>query len=393
MISNQLQDEKYSLIEGGLFRKVQIKLGVQNHQGLLALAGICFAWLPLLVLTTIEGTLYDRVSMPFLEDVAMHARILIALPVLILIRGVIDLKTTSVIKYLTDSLLDGDEQQKMLSATLPRMRKLACSSLTEITLILLVAGSVFSLYQSGAFAGLLGGSTSWKFVNTQDGSMMSLAGKWAAFVSIPFFQFLLLQWLWRYIVWIMLLYHFAKSPLKLLPTHADRSGGLGIIILAQRSFSFIFFAGSMVISGQLIVLIMNSPDAIQMVQRVGIGYMILCLMLLLLPLVFFIGRLVKTKQSGLLRLSKLGTEMSRTFESDWLTDLPFEKRIEDRRVDPSMAYDYSSMYDVLQQLRVVPVTVRDVISMAVSIAIPFLPILFVYFSAAEVLAKIIGLLM
>jgi hypothetical protein len=294
---------------------------------------------------------------------------------------------------LTDSLLDTEEHQKMVSKTLPRMRKLACSSFTEIILILVVAGSVFSLYQSGAFASILGGETSWKFVNTEGGDMMSMAGKWAAFVSIPFFQFLLLQWLWRYIVWIMLLYHFSKSPLKLLPTHADRSGGLGIIILAQRSFSFVFFAGSMVISGQLIVLIMNSRDAILLVQRVGIGYIILCLMLLLLPLLFFIGKLVKTKQWGLFRLSKLGTEMSRTFESDWLTDIPFEKRIEDRRVDPSMAYDYASMYDVLQQLRVVPVTVRDIISLALSIAIPFLPILFVYFSAAEVLQKIIGLLM
>lgn len=385
--------ENYSLIEGGLFRKAQMKFGVENHQGILALAGICFAWLPLVLLTALDGTLYDGASMPFLHDVAMHARILIALPVLILIRSIIDIKTTAVIKYLTDSLLDSEEQQKMVSVTLPRMRKLACSSLTEIILLLLVIASVLSLYQSGAYTELLGGSTSWKHVGAHDGHMLSLAGKWAAFVSIPFFQFLLLQWLWRYIVWIMLLYHFSSLPLKLLPTHADRSGGLGIIILAQRSFSFIFFAGSMVISGQLIVLIMNSPGDILVVQRVGIGYILLSLLLLLLPLLFFIGKLVKTKQLGLLRLSKLGTEMSRTFENDWLTDIPFEKRIEDRRVDPSMAYDYSSMYDVLQQLRVVPVTIRDIISLAVSIAIPFLPILFVYFSAAEVLQKIIGLLM
>ena len=149
----------------------------------------------------------------------------------------------------------------------------------------------------------------------------------------------------------------------------------------------------MVISGQLIVLIMNSPDDFLLIQRVVIGYIILSLLLLLLPLLFFIGKLVRTKQKGLLHLSKLGTEMSRTFEKDWLTDIPFEKRIEDRQVDPSMAYDYSSMYDVLQQLRVVPVTVRDIVSLVVSIAIPFLPILFVYFSAAEVLQKIIGFLL
>ena len=58
-----------------------------------------------------------------------------------------------------------------------------------------------------------------------------------------------------------------------------------------------------------------------------------------------------------------------------------------------MAYDYASMFDNLQQLRVIPVTPRDIISIAVTVALPFIPILFVYFSAAEVFQKIIGLLM
>lgn len=385
--------ENYALIEGGLFRKAQLKLGIENAQGVLALLGICFAWLPLAIFSSIEGTLYAGAEMPFLKDVAMHARILIALPVLILIRKVIHKKTMAVIGYMADALLDEESRQKLITETMPRMRKLACSSWTEAILILIVVSSAFSLYQSGAYTEIVGESTSWKIDNTREGTVISLAGKWAAFISIPFFQFLLLQWMWRYIVWIMLLFHFSKLPLKLLPTHADRAGGIGILVLAQRSFSTIFLAGSMVISGQLIVLIMNAPDDILVVQRVCIGYVILSLILLLLPLLFFISKLVKTKQLGLLHLSKLGAEMSGTFEKDWLNDLPFEKRIEDRRVDSSMAFDYSSMFDVLQQLRVVPVTLRDIISIALIIAIPFIPILFVYFSAAEILQKIIGLLM
>lgn len=393
MSINQPLTEEYSLITGGLFRKVQMKLGVHNHQGVLALAGICFAWLPLVILTTLDGTLYSGASLPFLKDVAMHARILIALPVLILIRNVINIKSTAVIKYMSESLLDEDERKTMLSGTLPRLRSLACGSFTEIILILIVLGSVFSLAQGSVYGGIQGDATTWKFAGIPEDNVMSPAGKWAFFVSIPFFQFLLLQWLWRYVVWMMLLFRFSSSPLKLLPTHADRSGGLGIIILAQRSFSFIFVAGSLVISGQLMVYIMNSPDDILMVQRVGLGYIILCVILLILPLLFFIGKLVRTKQLGLLHLSKLGTELSRTFEEEWLNDKPILKRIEDRHVDSSMAYDYSSMYDLLQQLRVVPVTLRDVIGLVVSLALPFIPILFIYYSAAEVLEKIIGLLM
>jgi hypothetical protein len=389
----QSGSENYSFIDGGLFRKVQMKLGVDNHQGVLAIAGICFAWLPLVILTIVEGTFYAGPDMPFMKDVAMHARILIALPVLILIRSVITIKTTAAIKYMSDSLLEGEKRQEMLSGTLPRMRKIACSSLTEIILILIIATSAFSLVQSGAYSELLGGATSWKFTNVQGTNVMSMAGKWAVYISIPFFQFLLIQWIWRYIVWIMLLFHFARLPLLLLPTHADRSGGLAILILAQRSFSFIFVAGSLVISGQLVVYIMNYPGDILMVQRVGIGYIILCVFLLIMPLLFFIAKLVKTKQQGLLRMSKLGTDMSRVFEKEWFNDTPLEKRIEDKHVDPSMAYDYASMFDNIQQLRVVPVTLRDIIGLVVTIALPFIPILFVYYSAAEVLEKIIGLLM
>ena len=385
--------DPYSIIEGGLFRKVQMKLGVENHQGILALAGLCFAWVPLVILTAMDGTLYSGVSVPFLKDVAMLARILIALPILILIRKIINTKTTAVLQYLVDSLLDADERKKFVEDKLPGMRKLAGSSLTEAILILIVLASVFSLVQSGAYGGLEGGATSWKFVGKPEDNVISMAGKWAVFVSIPFFQFLLLQWLWRYTVWMMLLFHLARLPLKLRPTHADRSGGLGIIILAQRSYSFIFVAGSLVISGQLIVFIMNSPDNMLMVQRVVIGYIILCVILLLLPLFFFMGKLVKTKQLGLLSLSELGIDISKTFESDWLNKKPIEERIQERQVDPSLAYDYSSMYDVLQQLRVVPVTARDVIGIAVTLALPFLPVLFVYYSASEVLSKIVGLLM
>lgn len=392
MDTNQLPANNYSFLEGGLFRKAQKKFGVENQQGLLAVAGICFAWLPLVVLTALDGTLYSGASHPFLEDVAMHARILLAVPVLILIRNVIDIKTTAVTKYIAENLLEPDVRQKLLSVKLPWLRKLACSSWTELVLILIVTSALISVYQSGVFGGIQGVDSNWKFIGKPEENILSLAGKWAVCISIPFFQFLLLQWLWRYIVWMMLLFHFSKLPLRLLPTHADRSGGLGIIILAQRSLSFIFVAGSLVICGQLLVHLTNSPDGIMLVQRVGIGYILLGVILLILPLLFFMGKLVKTKQLGLLRLSMLGTDMSRTFEQEWLNDRPIEQRIEEKHVDPSMAYDYASMYDLLQQLRIVPITLRDVIGLAVSLALPFIPILFVYYSAAEVLEKILGFL-
>ena len=38
----------------------------------------------------------------------------------------------------------------------------------------------------------------------------------------------------------------------------------------------------------------------------------------------------------------------------------------EQHVDPSMVYDYSGIYDAVQQLRTIPVTLRDIISMGVT---------------------------
>ena len=392
MTSIQPPQENYAFIEGGLFRKVQLKFGMENHQALLAIGGICFAWLPLLVLTAVDGTLYYGPVKPFLVDFAVHARFLIAAPLLILARNPISAKSGAVTKYLTDSLLTEEERKKMLSTSLPFYRKLACSSLTELILIVLILISVLGLIKTGTYGGLHGDVSTWMFEGRPEDNIMTSAGKWAVFISLPFFQFLLLQWFWRYIVWVIFLFRFSKAPMELLPTHADRSAGLGVIILAQRSFSVVFMAGSFVISGQLITNFIHTPDSGKIILTVVIGYVILCIILLFLPMIFFIGRLVKTKQKGLLRLSLLATELSRKFEKGWLNEVPIEERIETQQVDPSMAYDYASMYDNLQQLHIVPVSKNDVIGMVLTLILPFVPIVFVYYSATEVLQKIVSLL-
>jgi hypothetical protein len=102
-------------------------------------------------------------------------------------------------------------------------------------------------------------------------------------------------------------------------------------------------------------------------------------------------KLFKTKDRGLLHMSDLGATLSRQFEREWVNDLPIEKKLEEQ-VDPSMLFDYSGMYDLLQQLRTVPVTPRDIIGMALILFVPFIPILFIRFSVVELLQKIAGLL-
>jgi hypothetical protein len=56
-----------------------------------ALVAVLFTWLPLLVLSLAQGQAYGtQVKIPFLRDIAVNVRFLIAVPILILAESVVD---------------------------------------------------------------------------------------------------------------------------------------------------------------------------------------------------------------------------------------------------------------------------------------------------------------
>src|SRR5437764_1473632 len=289
--------ENFSLSEGGPIHDAMLKMHLQNQQGKLAVVGLCITWLPLVIITAFEGTLYSATQLPFLQDVAMQARILVALPMLIMIKITIDSKVIVVTKYLADALMSLEERQEILTTAFRKAKKLTGSALAEIILLLIVIGATINFVKGGVFGAIgahYGQTTSWMY-HTKDGNpMLSVAGYWAIIVSIPIFQFFLLRWLWRYFIWILLLFRLSKAKLNLLPTHPDRAGGLGIVMLSQRSFNLIFVAGSVVISGQFIAQIIQDPDFFNTIRVEVIGYIIICIICILIPLLFFTGKLSNT---------------------------------------------------------------------------------------------------
>jgi hypothetical protein len=392
MVTNKDLYGDFAISEGGLFDRTLLKMHLHKKQGKLALVSLCIAWLPLVIFTAIAGTLYSGSQLPFLKDVSMQARILVALPILVFIKFAIDSKVSAVAKYLSEALMDGEERQLVLSKVFYRAKRLTTSVGSEIILLLFVVLATISLVKGNVLSELQSGKTSWMAFAKNEGLKLSIAGYWAVIISIPLFQFLFLRWLWRYFVWTMLLLRLSRAKLILLPTHADRSGGLGIIMLAQRRFNLIFVAGSVVISGQFIAQVIANRESFNVIRGEVVAYIIFCIVLILIPLLFFMAKLVKVKDEGLLHLSSLAATMSGKFEKEWVNDLPIEKKIEEDHVDPSMLYDYNGLYDTLRQLRTVPITVRDIIGVALILFVPFIPIPLLYFSVPELLQKIVGLL-
>ena len=197
---------------------------------------------------------------------------------------------------------------------------------------------------------------------------------------------------WRYIVWVILLYRISKVNLILKPTHPDGSGGIGIILLAQRNFLMFFMACGMAISCVMINFLLNTGISFDTLKIQILGYIIFSIIMIIFPLLFFMRKLAKTKYDGQLELSRAGLNLSNKYEEEWVKPMGSEKNIAEDTVDPSMQVDYSGFYLLLQELRIIPIRLGDVMIMAFALYLPFIPIFFIQFSIVELLQKLMGLL-
>jgi hypothetical protein len=81
-----------------------------------------FAWLPLLLLSLLAGTAWAGGTLPFLYDIEMHARFLVALPLLIGAELLVHLRLRRVVAQFI-------ERDIITQAVLPRFKALIASAM------------------------------------------------------------------------------------------------------------------------------------------------------------------------------------------------------------------------------------------------------------------------
>ncbi len=392
MKSSLNNEDNFSLIESGLINRALKKLKLDRKTVLLAFIVLCITWFPLVLLTAVEGTLFQGTGLPFLKDIAIQGRILIGIPMLILIKPIVYSRIPRVLQYISEVLIAPEDKEQFFSGALRKAKKYTDAAWSEI--IMLLSITVFAISPAAEMTNFISEHHpgSWYLAENNGKEVLSMAGKYAQYISKPVFQFLLLRWLWRYLVWIALLFRISQMKLNLKPTHPDGSGGISIIFLAQRNFMLFFVVCGMVISTVMINLLNDKMVTFEAIRIEILGYIIFSIVLVLFPLIFFMRKLIKTKYEGQLELSKAATNLSNKYEEEWVRPMGNEKRIAEETVDPSMQVDYSGVYILLQELRIIPVRLSDLMIMVVSLFIPFIPIFFIQFSVVELLQKLIGLL-
>src|SRR5262249_50502575 len=158
-------------------------------------------------LAAVEGNAWGNVAVPFLHDVDVNARFLVALPLLIVSEIVVHQRMRPIVtQFVTLGLVPAAVRERFDTAV-ESAKRLRNSIAAELMLIALVYGVgilvVWRYY-------LVLSAPTWYATPTASGRHLQLAGWWYFLVSLPLFQFLLLRWYFRILIWARFLWQVSR---------------------------------------------------------------------------------------------------------------------------------------------------------------------------------------
>jgi len=386
--------QDFSLIPGGplfeLLRRAQISGDAPTSVRQRALIVVAVTWLPLFVLSLLEGhALRGTISLPFLFDIEAHVRFLAALPFLIAAEPIVHRRMRPVARRFIERGLIHPDAQSRFEAAIASVARCRDSVVAEVLLITFVyAVGVMTVWRH--FIAL--STATWYAVPTTTGIKLSLTGIWYAYVSLPIFQFLLVRWYYRIVIWTRFLWQVSRIRLSLVPTHPDRVGGLGF--LATTAYAFTPLAavhGAMLVgplANRILYLGARLPDFTE--EIVALVVLVVCA--LFGPLLVFAPQLAAAKRAGLGEYGTLAERYVREFDTKWLRDGagPDERLLGSSDIQ-SLA-DLANSYEIVKTMRFWPITKEGALRLAAATVAPLVPLAFTVMSLEELLKRLFRLL-
>jgi hypothetical protein len=382
----------FSLVLGGpmyqLFRRAHLSGDALTLVHRRILAGILVTWLPLLLLSTLEGRVWrgGDVKIPFLLNAEVHARFLVALPLLVLAELVVHVRMRRLLVQFLARDLIRDRDRPRLDAAIGSAMRLRNSLAGEVLLVVLIYGLGIPLRDYLAVggstwaAGPAGGSG---FAN------LSLAGWWQALISVPLFQFLLVRWYFRLFIWARFLWQVSRITLTLVPTHPDRAGGLGFLANIVHAFTPVLLAHGVLLAGLIADRIFFAGARLAQFTVEIIGGVGALVFVVLGPLMVFAGQLARAKRAGLIEYGVLAQRYVREFDAKWIRGGPDPDEPLVGSGDIQSLADLANSFDVIRTMRFVPFSKETVLQLGVVTIAPLLPLTLTMISLEELLKRLL----
>jgi hypothetical protein len=383
----------FSLVLGGplfqLYRRAHLSGDALDllHRRILVIT--LFAWLPLLLLSVLEGhALGGPTKIVFLRDIEVHVRFLIALPILIAAELVVHVRIGPVVRRFVERRIVVTEDWPKFDAAVKSALRVRNSVAVEISLLILVYTLGLWVWRSQVALG----SATWYAIPDATGLHLTWAGYWYAFVSIPIFQFILLRWYMRFVVWFRFLWQVSRLNLHLTAAHPDRAGGIGFLGKSSYAFAPILFAQGALLAGLIASRVLyEGRSLLSFKMEIG-GFVVFFVLAILGPLVMFTRRMEHAKRKGQAEYGLLASHYVYGFEQKWIRgDSPDVSELLGTGDIQSLA-DLGNSNSVTREMRIVPFALDDIVLLAAATAVPLLPLALTIFSLEELLVRLVKIL-
>ncbi len=387
-----MQRHRYSLMRGGLVHRLLEAIGALHTNTRLscwiAATAVAFAALPPLLLCWRSGTLWSSPGqMGLLEDYATASRLVLALPLLILAAPRADALLHQAFRQLSRSSVVHPRRQAQLKALLERIHRWRDSWLPEVLCVLL---ALAPMLLGGTAVNLLPGLGDWRL----DGTNLSAAGRSYEWLSAPLFRLIALLWLWRFVLWSLLLWGLPRNGLVIHAEHPDGAGGLAFLGVAQERFAVLALAGGLLICGACLNHMHYLGDTLAGMRHLLAGFVVVATVLLVAPLLLLMPAMTRAKRHAIYRFSALGTAAAESFDQRWQpngADGAAPGSLLDHGDASSMA-DFNSVYQTLDSMSVLPITRWNLLWIALHAMLPLLPLVLLAMSVDELVTKLVGIL-
>lgn len=385
--------QNFSLVLGGplyqLLRRVHLSDDAVSHVRQRVVVISLLAWLPLLILSAVQGQLWgNSVAVPFLFDLEVHIRFLVVVPLLVIAELVVHQRLHPVANAFLERNLIGADDLPRFDRAMTSAFRLRNSVFVEALLIVIVYGVGVSVIWR-QFTAL--SADTWYASVSATGSKLSFAGFWYSYLSLPIFQFLLLRWYFRILIWTRFLWHVSRINLSLMPTHPDRVGGLGFLSNTVYAFSVLVVAHGVMVSSQIANRIFFLGANLREFEGEIATVAIFLLCLIFGPMLVFVPQLAQAKRTGLREYGTLAETYVRDFDRKWLRSGKPEGEVLIGSADIQSLADLANSFEVVRSMRLVLVNRDAILQLAAALLLPLLPLVLTIMPLKELLTRLAGI--
>lgn len=375
----------FDLFRNDLLIRVQRKLHIAPQTGLgvvrRAIFFALFSWLPLIAWAALNDRLVDAQSgEPLLAHFGIHIRSLVAIPLLIIAEAMAYKVIHRIVSQFRMSGIISDEHHPAFLGILNDAARLRDSSYPWIVLFCLtIAWTLGSPVHADS------DEMSWAL----NGTSFGFGGWWFLYVTRPIFLVLLLGWLWRIALVILLFRRLSRLELSLVPTHPDKTGGLGFIKGLPSAYFMVTLAISSVLASRWMHEMVYHEQTLSSFKLPFALFAVIWTAIVLSPLFLMAPCLSAMKRKALLSYGALIGKHGRLVHQRWILGQTVAQNDLLDAPELGPVADTAAVYDAVQNVNPLPVNKSTFMAVLIPLMLPMLFVVANQIPIRELLLKLL----